>query len=135
MPNHCTNNVRISCENGVEIAEKIKGADQAIDFEKILPPPENMFRGDLSREKQLELDASGIPHWLGWQSNHWGTKWNAYSTELIEADEYGVLLKFDTAWSPPTPIFEALADLPGVESVYGNYVIEFAEDAGVFHYP
>ena len=48
----------------------------------------------------------GHLHNMDWGRVAWGTKWNAYSQE-IELEEGR--LKFDTAWSCPQPVFEALS--------------------------
>lgn len=54
----------------------------------------------------------GHASWYSWAISTWGTKWNAYSFELI-AEEDGLLeFSFDTAWSPPEPVFAALAGRP-----------------------
>lgn len=59
---------------------------------------------------------TGHPSWYSWSIEHWGTKWRAYSGEVIDgysADRHEVT--FETAWSTPLPIYHALADmLPGV---------------------
>lgn len=69
--------------------------DHFPDFNKIKPQPPNIFRGDLSSEKEAELNEAGIPHWYGWNIENWGTKWNSYSCEC----EAGNIFTFETAWS------------------------------------
>lgn len=44
-------------------------------------------------------------NWYGWNVEHWGTKWNAYCFERISDTE----VEFQTAWSAPHPVIEALA--------------------------
>ena len=44
--------------------------------------------------------------WYDWNTTNWGTKWNAYS---IEGDPVEGTIQFDTAWSHPEPIIEALS--------------------------
>lgn len=51
----------------------------------------------------------GHSSWYSWSIANWGTKWNAYSLEIVEEDEGRLEFTFDTAWSPPEPIFAALA--------------------------
>jgi hypothetical protein len=59
-------------------------------------------------EAQMALDNVrdyGYPDWNEWNTNNWGTKWNAYSQD---AREDGAI-KFETAWSTPYPVMEALS--------------------------
>ena len=42
MPNHVTNQLTIEADNLDEILEIIKGEDMDIDFNKIIPMPENL---------------------------------------------------------------------------------------------
>jgi hypothetical protein len=63
-------------------------------------------------EEEAELAAIGHSNWYDWSVSNWGTKWNAYDCTWDQPDEGCAQLKFDTAWSPPEPIFEALAARP-----------------------
>jgi hypothetical protein len=47
----------------------------------------------------------GSTNWYHWCVKNWGTKWNSYDGGK-EGDN---LIYFNTAWSPPTPVIEALA--------------------------
>lgn len=51
----------------------------------------------------------GYPDWYYWSLDKWGTKWNAYNCEIDEAGED--IIFFNTAWSRPDGIFEALVKL------------------------
>lgn len=49
--------------------------------------------------------------WYGWSYDNWGTKWNA-----CESSVYSNVIEFDTAWSAPFPIYEAMSKMfPNVE--------------------
>ncbi len=52
----------------------------------------------------LNFAKYGCSTWYDWNCTFWGTKWNAYDIEITAP-----IVKFDTAWSCPVPIFEALA--------------------------
>lgn len=52
----------------------------------------------------------GHSSWYSWSLANWGTKWNAYDFRLIAEDDDQLDFSFDTAWSPPEPIFAAMAD-------------------------
>jgi hypothetical protein len=83
-------------------------------FDLIVPPPANIEKGSCSGKHE-----DGEVCWYTWHLENWGTKWGAYSQshyELRYFDSgneaegiYGRLdLRFETAWSQPTPIFEAI---------------------------
>jgi len=48
---------------------------------------------------------TGYAYWLEWCVDKWGTKWNAYDAEQIDANT----VRFQTAWSPPLPVLAELA--------------------------
>lgn len=54
-------------------------------------------------------EACGHTSWYSWSVQNWGTKWNSYSYELVKREPELLEFTFDTAWSPPEPVFEALA--------------------------
>lgn len=65
----------------------------------------------------------GSSSWYDWCVRHWGTKWNAYSLEIVDDDT----IKFETAWSNPEPVILKLAEM------YPDSYIEHQwadEDAG-----
>lgn len=85
MPNHVTNFLMIEGDvQEVAKAHVFMTGDngEQVDFEEIIPLGKDGDARDL-----------------------WGTKWNAYD---VVCRGYGTF--FDTAWSTPYPIFEALAN-------------------------
>ncbi|MFD1911815.1 hypothetical protein [Halodurantibacterium flavum] len=54
----------------------------------------------------------GHASWYSWALCNWGTKWNSYSLDFIEEGAEVFDFRFDTAWSPPEPVFAALAERP-----------------------
>jgi len=46
--------------------------------------------------------------WYDWRCTNWGTKWGACEVKVTEEDEDFLEITFNTAWSPPEPIVEAL---------------------------
>lgn len=77
--------------------------DRTFDFNKIVPMPEDIFRGPLG-EKEREM--YGENNWYDWSRRNWGTKWNSYDGEWYEE---GTSIQFNTAWSTPEPVYLALA--------------------------
>jgi hypothetical protein len=150
MPNHITNTLEIRVWHN-EDKETIKKVREFIrpegsecfyiDFAAIVPPPENMFTDDLSKEDRERCAEQGIPNWYDWQRKHWGTKWNAYNEDLRDESDSTLVLRFDTAWSPPEPVIAALRakleemfpEEDGYEVyVAGSWVEEGYQSAGVF---
>lgn len=64
---------------------------------------------------------TGHFHTLDFARDKWGTKWNAYD-QLI-ALEQGIL-NFDTAWSCPKPVFQALSALHPQSEI----IVQFADE-------
>jgi len=52
---------------------------------------------------------TGYTNWYDWCVENWGTKWNAHDGSC-EEHRTRFLLQFDTAWSPPVPVIEALSE-------------------------
>ena len=74
-----------------------------VDFNKIIPQPDDLFQGPLSEQDKF-LHPN---NWLTFNTENWGTRWNAYHTVRISPD----VLKFETAWSHPLPVLKALQDM------------------------
>lgn len=112
MPNHVTNILVISGDDEQRQAmfEAIKDDKfglGSIDFNKVIPMPEHIFRGNLG---QSEREQYGSANWYDWSIANWGTKWNSYGYhDYTEKDFDGATLTFDTAWSNPQPVIAALA--------------------------
>ena len=91
MPNHCCNTLFMSKDDLSVIIKNYIGEDKdgekIFDFERIEPV------GD-------------VPDWYNRRIEKWGTKWAGYSLNIGET-----IIDFLTAWSPPLPIIEKLAEL------------------------
>lgn len=109
MPNHIRNSITIdNNEKAKAIFEVIKKDEEglgSIDFEKIIPMPKDIFRGNLGSE---EREKYGSDNWYDWSIANWGTKWPGY--DFGEYDG-GNSIEFSTAWSPPFPIYEKLSEM------------------------
>lgn len=107
MPNWCDLELRVLDGGCEELREFISGKDSMgrqadVTFHKLIPMPDNIFRGDLGEE---ERKLYGKYNWYDWSIEHWGTKWDAchvqYTPECV---------MFSTAWCPPFPWLEKLAE-------------------------
>jgi hypothetical protein len=107
MPNHVTNRIEFYGEqkNIDTILEIIKGDKECIDFEKIIPMPEDIYRGDLGPDERAKY---GKNNWYDWRCFNWGTKWNAYYSSI---DKENNAIEFDTAWSCPLALLDELAKI------------------------
>lgn len=57
----------------------------------------------------------GVATWHDFCTVHWGSKWNAYQTEIIEDNT----IEFNTAWSNVKPVVHALSEkFPDIEMNY-----------------
>ena len=65
------------------------------------------------------LEQYGATNWYDWAYNNWDTKWDTDCEEVSIDDFGGVEYNFDTAWSPPEPICDALRELfPKLEIIW-----------------
>ena len=101
MPNHVKNTLSFSGDPKriSEMKEKIKNDEYGlgtIDFEKIIPMPENIYRGDLG---PAEMKKYGENNWYNFRTSHWGTKWNAYGFE-----DYIIAYRFEDL----IPLFDSI---------------------------
>ena len=120
MPNWVCNKVRLETEDKEllkKIFNEIKGKEEeygAIDFETIIPMPEDIFRGDLGTE---EKEKYGKKNWYDWPWENWNTKWNA--CDCVSQGEWSNELEFNTAWSAPHPVIKALSEkYPSVKVIH-----------------
>ena len=129
MPNHCHNRVTFyaSPEHNDQIA-KIKQMflDENV-FGQIIPEPDwaNMplmsnelkFLGR-ERGKVGELPVNGRfqstdqqdDRWYDWRVQNWDTKWDAYDVVVTDDDPDQLEVEFNTAWSPPEAICNAIRE-------------------------
>ena len=125
MPNWCSNEVQIdgSKEDIAKFKEECftdhKG-ESVLDFSKILPEPDyDKPKKDGTHNDGVQTELHSVmPDWWTWRNDNWGTKWNLVPTHdgdltayiTVEDSEDFIQLEFDTAWSPPSGIYEAIVD-------------------------
>jgi hypothetical protein len=91
MPNWCQNVVYINHENH-ELVEELKSkidGDKEKVLEHILPNPSGEWNYD-------------------WCVSNWGTKWDVSPYEYSINEDGALYISFDSAWGPPTGIYEYL---------------------------
>jgi Ferredoxin-like domain in Api92-like protein len=140
MPNHVTTII----EAPQNVLDALKDAEGKVDFNLLIPQPENIEVGGCSGKHE-----PGVICWYTWSLENWGTKWNAYSQDDTPGGYRttpGTALQFDTAWAHPEPIIFALSEkFPDVEitvhfadedlgSNLGSYIILDGEIENVIPY-
>ena len=116
------NNTHTSSEWGVfdEIRKKAlfssppdsDGYEQVFCFHSLHPVPADFRRFPYDDgSARIVGEAIGEPRTrggYGWQSAHWGTKWDACSVDIIDETEQTINYIMETAWSPPEGIVNIL---------------------------
>ena len=137
MPNYTQNTLELTGDHETVMAF-VDQMGQHMDFEKVIPPPANMFRENLGLDDKERCAREGIPTWYDWQIENWGTKWNACSNEDVVIEKLSDRLttatyRFLTAWDAPRPVIAAIIKQnPDIE-VSGGYVHEGYETCGSFY--
>jgi hypothetical protein len=95
MPNWCSNVATINNGNS-ELIDAIenelkKPKDDVALFQSLRPRP-----------------ADQEEDWYGWNTGHWGTKWDASIYDYERLDENNIRINFDTAWAPPVALYDYL---------------------------
>ena len=79
--------------------EMSKGGE--FSFMNIVPPT------DLEAYFTTSNGSEPAGNWYNWNISNWGTKWDVDVEDEDIQDDH-IYIKFDTAWSPPMDIFEAI---------------------------
>ena len=119
MPNWCNNSLTL-------IAATKEDADNLYAHLNHITKPNDSdsdasFFGFFLPEPDYEDgdEEDAMPGWYWWRVNNWGTKWDASIHDVDWVDDKTVNIMFDTAWSPPTGIFQAMMDQGwGVDARY-----------------
>jgi hypothetical protein len=102
----------------VKCLEFIRGEDRPDSFGT--PTPDYFDCGKVIPypEKYAKMDAESDSHGAGfnaggyeWCVANWGTKWGAYDTYMANRSDGEAQIEFNSAWSPPSPVVEKLAEL------------------------
>jgi len=123
MPNWCNNSVEIYHEDPAMIERVRKAFNGEGLLQEFIPVPEELkivagCVGDPDEQKKLveQTEANRVKHgygnWYDYCVNEWGTKWDV-SADGNPAQDIpgGLMLGFDSAWSPPCAAYEKLTDM------------------------
>lgn len=126
MPNYCENFLEVMNETVpedwsiTEVLDAIKTDEVILSFDRIIPYPDN-FRALDASAQLWEETATKESDWATrpkdgynqggyeWCCKTWGTKWDAIEPCIDQQDKYSTVIRFRTAWAPPIPVMDALA--------------------------
>lgn len=113
MPNHVFNNIAVTGSEEAITAFKEKAATQEREFSYwnfVTPPKEAIDSGEYwATNGWVAGERSGdtANNWYQFNTREWGTKWDTYDLDVQTAPK-AFYAYFASAWSPPTPVFEAI---------------------------
>ena len=123
MPNWCNNSVEIYHDDSAMI-ERVRAAFNGEGLlQEFIPVPDDLrntvsgFMGEDQREaheaqQKANLDKYGYNDWYSFCVNEWGTKWDIGADGNPAQDiPGGLMLGFDSAWSPPIAAYEKLTEM------------------------
>jgi hypothetical protein len=123
MPNWCDNYLTIRATK--EKIDAIEAVLQNRDGEKSLlshlyPEPDYddpEFKVNPTYASKVTPDF-GMPSWWDWRVQNWGTKWEIEVRDWNRVSDTEVTLSFDSAWSPPTGVYNHVADEYDITAYY-----------------
>lgn len=121
--NHCLYLNIQTAKKRKEFLAQIGANERCIDFNRLIPQPEGVAKGQPTHD---------------WRVENWGVGWNAHETK-ININQNGILIRFKTVWNTPQPIIDQIICLlPRTEIVHW-YAAEFdgffpfGFESGVLH--
>lgn len=125
MPNWCSNSITVRGSQQREIIRLVEAFKEGNFCDAVIPVPEILKNPETTTSygdpvKQAAADAvreaaavaTGYQSWYDFCVARWGTKWDFGSDGSIEVDEDGLgfSASFESAWGPPTGVYEALVE-------------------------
>ena len=109
-----------------EFKKKYLDENRNFDFDRVVPEPrtkqecpvdcivENAEKAGIQEDKERPWF-----NWYTWHCRYWGTKWNACCSCVMDETQRTITIYYDTAWSHPDPIHDALkAQNPDAKFVF-----------------
>lgn len=121
MPNWCNNTVEISHTDPAKMQALVSSINEGKFCNFAIPTPEDLnitagFLGNGDEQRELErksaenVEKYGYANWYDYQVAKWGTKWDVDPYEPATLNGNSITFGFDSAWSPPTGVYEALEE-------------------------
>jgi hypothetical protein len=156
MPNWCNNSIKLRGTSQAQVQRLVKAFEAGEFCDAVIPIPEELrnpdtgsYGGeDAEAKDRLREDLTakyGYSGWYDFCTGRWGTKWDVGGDSGsidVDPDGLGFRANFDSAWSPPMGIFEALVEQgfeveawyyePGMDFAghYDNGIDECVSDIG-----
>lgn len=123
MPNWCNNTVEIRHEDPVMLERVRTAFNNGALLAEFIPVPEELQitagRTNNPDENQKIVNAEesnrekyGYSNWYDFCVSEWGTKWDIGGDGSVPQDiDGGLMLSFDSAWSPPIAAYEKLTEM------------------------
>lgn len=129
MPNWCDNVIMIkgSKEEILKLKDDLIEEDNVFSFNKILQCPEALHQRTApernTQKAAFNTKKYGAKDWYEWSVENWGTKWNSADACLVVEEEYDdgtmtIGYNLQTAWSPPLPLWNVLAEQHPNTNIY-----------------
>ena len=120
MPNWCNNSVEIYHDDP-RMIERVRSAFNGEGLlQEFIPVPKELsdtvsgsmgedHRAEHEAQQAANLEKYGYANWYDFCVNEWGTKWDIGADGNPAQDiPGGLMLGFDSAWSPPIQAYEKL---------------------------
>ena len=131
MPNWCNNSVVLKHEDPAMIERARKAFNGEGLLQEFIPVPQDLrdtVSGSMGEDKREAHEAQqkanvekyGYANWYDFCVNEWGTKWEIGADGNPAQDiPGGLMLGFDSAWSPPIAAYEKLLEMGfEIEAMY-----------------
>lgn len=122
MPNWCNNVVELVHADPSMLKRAARAFNAGALLQEFIPCPEELmdeqlssYGGDDAADKDLLRESMlakyGSTSWYDWRVANWGTKWDVGEENgANEDEETALILRFDSAWSPPIAAYEQLTE-------------------------
>jgi len=125
MPNWCNNTMTLEHFDPAMIERARKAFNDGALLNEFIPLPgslrivagrcgadDNPEQIALEAAQKNNIEVHGYKDWYDWCVNEWGTKWDVGADGQPAQDiPGGLMLTFDSAWSPPIAAYEKLMDM------------------------
>ena len=127
MPNWCNNTITVTHKDPAVLEALAVAVREGHFCNHIIPVPESLHitagrdGADGSPEQDLlearmkeNIEKHGYANWYDFCVAKWGTKWDVEPYDTVEFDDQHdknrVTFGFDSAWSPPIGVYQALEE-------------------------
>jgi len=124
MPNWCSNTLILRGSQQSEVQRLANAFIEARFCSEVIPVPEELQDPDTGSYGGEDAEAKdrlreqltkkyGYSGWYEFCTGRWGTKWDVGGADCgieLDDDGLGFTASFDSAWSPPTGVYEQLVE-------------------------